>query len=392
MSAGSIKILLIEDNLAEARLLQEVLKGAKLKQFSLVHVKRLREGLNSLVDDRFDVVLLDLTLPDSQGLDSLKPILHRAPGIPIVVLTNTNDDELAIAAVRQGAQDYLVKRQVNTEVLVRSLMYAIERRRVMETLREVNQALENRILEQTAELIKAKELNQLKSEFVSMISHDFRSPLNSILLSTGLLEERADRLSEERRLTHFQLIHSAIHNMARLLDEISLIAQADSGNLKCKREPLDLEPFCRKLIRELQVNLSDRHQLNFSIQGELPPTLWDETLLRHILSNLLSNAIKYSPDGGVVQFDLIAEAKTVIFRIQDQGIGIPSSEQPELFQPFNRAKNVGTIPGTGLGLAIVKRCVEAYNGTIAVESEVGTGSTFTVILPFLTGELSHQFK
>jgi signal transduction histidine kinase len=214
-----------------------------------------------------------------------------------------------------------------------------------------------------------------------MISHDFRSPLNSILLSTGLLEEHADRLSEERKLTHFQLIHSAIQNMARLLDEISLIAKADSGNLKCHREPLDLEPFCRKLVSEMQINLSDRHQLHFSIQGELHSTLWDETLLRHILSNLLSNAIKYSPDGGVVQFELIGQKKTVTFRIQDQGIGIPQVNQPELFQPFIRAKNVGTIPGTGLGLAIVKRCVEACKGTITVESKVGIGSTFTVVLP-----------
>ncbi|HEY9804954.1 MAG TPA: response regulator, partial [Candidatus Obscuribacterales bacterium] len=123
MPASTIRVLLIEDNLAEARLLQEILQVPKFKQFHLRHVKRLAEALAQLQQNHFDAILLDLTLPDSQGLASLPPLLHQAPSLPIVVLTNTNDDDLAIAAVRQGAEEYLVKRQVNAELLTRSLCY-----------------------------------------------------------------------------------------------------------------------------------------------------------------------------------------------------------------------------------------------------------------------------
>ncbi|HEY9637851.1 MAG TPA: response regulator, partial [Coleofasciculaceae cyanobacterium] len=131
-----MNILLIEDNLAEARLLQEVLKGTVLSRFNLVHVKRLGEAIMHLQTDNFDVILLDLTLPDSYGLASLDSIIQYAPTLPIVVLTNTNDDELAVEAVRHGAQDYLVKRQMNQDILVRSLRYAIERKQAAEALRQ----------------------------------------------------------------------------------------------------------------------------------------------------------------------------------------------------------------------------------------------------------------
>ena len=378
-----MKVLIVEDNLAEARLLQELLLGAKVKQFQFSHVKRLQDALSCLQQELFDAILLDLTLPDSQGLGSLAPLMHQAPSVPIVVLTNTNDDELAIAAVRQGAQDYLVKRQVNAELLVRSLCYAIERKQVAESLRQINQALTEQVQERTQELVKAKELNQLKSEFVSMLSHDFRTPLNSILLSTGLLQNNPDQLTDEKKLTHFQLIRSAITNMAHLLDEVSMIGRAESGQLHYHLVPLDLESFCRSLLEELQLSAGSQHRLQFTSQGSLQQAIWDEHLLRHILINLLANAIKYSPAGGLVHFELIGQEQAVIFRVQDQGIGIPLADQTELFQPFHRASNVDTIPGTGLGLAIAKKCVEAYKGTITVNSEPGVGTTFTVKLPII---------
>ncbi|MBD2292414.1 hybrid sensor histidine kinase/response regulator [Anabaena sphaerica FACHB-251] len=379
-----VKILLIEDNLAEARLLQEFLKQAQSKEFSLVHVQRLRDAFHELNQQTYDVILLDLTLPDSQGLSSLPLLISQAPSTPIVVLTNTNDEELAIEAVRQGAQDYLVKRQVNPDVLVRSVQYAIARKQVLEQLRTVNQTLENRVEERTAQLEKAQELYQFKSEFVSMLSHDIRNPLNTILLAAGLLQNNDDKLTKEKKFNHLQMIRSAIKNMAQLLDEVTFIGKADSGKLQSQLSQLDLEAFCHQILEDIHLTALEKHILiEFTSLGDFSHSLWDEGLLRHILGNLLNNAIKYSHPESKVKFELIRQDKTVTFKIQDWGIGISKRDQSQLFVPFHRGENVGSISGTGMGLAIVKKCVEAHGGEILVDSQVGVGTTFTVTLPLM---------
>ena len=384
MSESPVKILLIEDDVAEARLLQEILKSFNLTLFSLTHVKRLQEALERLKEDHFDVILLDLTLPDSQGLTSLELLVERFPHLPIVVLTNTNDDRLAIEAVRQGAQDYLVKRHINIDVLVRSLQYAIERQRVSDLLRETNENLVNQIKQKTAELMKAKEINQLQSELVSMFSHDFRTPITTVLSCAELLQNKSDRLSEEKKVYLFEMLRNASKNMVQLLDEVLLVGKTDSGTLECKLSELDLETFCCQLVEELQINADKKHiELIFISDRNLKSSLWDANLLRHILGNLLANAIKYSPEHSKVKFELIAKEQQVIFRIQDWGIGIPTSDLQYLFEPFHRASNVGKTPGTGLGLAIVKSCVETHQGQIEINSEVNVGTTVTVTLPII---------
>lgn len=170
LNAGqkAIAILLIEDDLAEARLIQEILRNFDLNQFVLTHVQRLQTGLNRLKQEQFDLILLDLTLPDSQGLSSVELLVQNFSHLPIVVLTNTNDNQLAIEAVRRGAQDYLVKRKINIDVLVRSIQYAIERQKASDLLRETNENLTNQIQQKTSELMKAKEINHFQSELVSM--------------------------------------------------------------------------------------------------------------------------------------------------------------------------------------------------------------------------------
>lgn len=379
-----IKILLIEDDIVEARLIQEILKSFNLNEFCLTHVKRLQTGIQRLRQEKFDLVLLDLTLPDSQGLASVELLVQNFSHLPIVVLTNTNDNRLAIEAVKRGAQDYLVKRNINIDVLVRSIQYAIERQKASDLLRETNENLTNQIQQKTAELMKAKEINHFQSELVSMFSHDFRSPLTTVLSCAELLQNKSDHLSEDKKVYLFQMLRNASKNMVQLLDEVLLVGRTDADTFQCNLTDLNLELFCLELVEDLQFS-ADKKQIKimFEPQGIIKPTAWDQSLLRHILGNLLANAVKYSPEGKQVKFELIPQEQEIIFRIQDWGIGIPAADHQNLFQPFHRASNVGRIPGTGLGLAIAKSCVEAHQGRIKIDSQVNEGTTVTVVLPLL---------
>jgi PAS domain S-box-containing protein len=249
-----------------------------------------------------------------------------------------------------------------------------------------------------AEILKAlereRELSELRSGFVSLVSHEFRTPLTAIQSSAELLERYKHKLSDEKKQNHHRRIQNAVQRMTQLLEDVLTIGKAEAGKLKFTPSPMDLVAFCHDLVESLQISAKPQHKINFVAVGDGSDAQMDEKLLAHILTNLLSNAIKYSPDGGMVQFDLIcnrlwrcplggatSDRSWAIFRIQDSGIGIPPEDVEHLFESFGRASNVGAIPGTGLGLAIVKKCVDLHGGQITVESEIGAGTTFTVTLP-----------
>ncbi|HSD82643.1 MAG TPA: GAF domain-containing protein, partial [Anaerolineae bacterium] len=230
-------------------------------------------------------------------------------------------------------------------------------------------------------LEQERELNNLKSRFVSLTSHEFRTPLTVILSSTEMLEHYYTRWTEDRRQEYFRRIKTAVKYMSTLLNDILIIGKAEAGKLEFLPAPFDLLKFCRELVEEMQLTDQARHTLIFESTVECPQVQADERLLRHILSNLLSNAFKYSPEGSVIQFELTCQKEQVVFRIQDHGIGIPSEDQARLFETFHRASNARTIAGTGLGLAIVKRSVESHGGAVTIASQVNVGTTVTVVLP-----------
>ncbi|QDL11731.1 histidine kinase [Brasilonema octagenarum UFV-E1] len=244
-----------------------------------------------------------------------------------------------------------------------------------------------------ASLYKEKELNELKSRFVSMTSHEFRTPLSTILSSSELLEHYRHKWTEEKQLSHLHRIQTSVKRMTEMLNNVLVIGKVEAGKLDFKPMPFDLVEYCHYLVEELQLNVNNQHAINFSSQSDSMPCCMDEKLLGHILGNLLSNAIKYSPTGTTVRFSLTFENALAVFRIQDQGIGIPPADLPHLFESFHRATNVGNIQGTGLGLAIVKNCVETHHGEITVKSEIGLGTLFTVTLPlnnYIPSEASHD--
>jgi len=238
-------------------------------------------------------------------------------------------------------------------------------------------------------LAKEKELNQLKSSFISMVSHEFSKPLSAIVLSSELLERYAHKVSEEQKTKYFRRIHAATKRMTELLDEVLIIGKAEAGQLKCQPTFVVLEEFCRELVEEMHLSLGQQCPIVFTSTDEATDACMDENLLRHILGNLISNAAKYSPPTSTIHLNLVRDNDVVVFQIQDQGIGIPVEDQQRLFDSFYRATNVGTIPGTGLGLAIVKKCVDAHQGQISVTSQVDVGTTFIVTLPLHTPPVAY---
>ncbi|HEY9667223.1 MAG TPA: PAS domain S-box protein, partial [Coleofasciculaceae cyanobacterium] len=235
-------------------------------------------------------------------------------------------------------------------------------------------------------LSKEKELGDLKSRFISITSHEFRTPLTTIVSTAELLEYY--NWTKEEQVEQLHLIQDAVQHLLQLLDDLLFIGTAEAGQVRFNPEPLDLKEFCQGLVAEIQQGMGLKpnpkgieHKLTFASRGVNFFACIDKKLLRQLLSNLLFNAIKYSPAGGLIQFELTCQDDKAIFHIQDQGIGIPREDLPRLFEFFYRAKNVGAIAGTGLGLAIVKTCVDLHRGDITVQSEVGVGTQFTVSLP-----------
>ncbi|RUR84457.1 ATP-binding protein [Chlorogloeopsis fritschii PCC 9212] len=232
-----------------------------------------------------------------------------------------------------------------------------------------------------AALVKEKQLNKFKSQIITTISHEYRTPLASILASASTLKQNKDKLDEFKQQRFLEIIEQKTRHLSKLVDDMLVIDQLELDKAKFKPIVLDLRQLFSDLLEEQRQIASDRHKLIFRNTGNHQGFWGDRGLLRLIFSNLMSNAIKYSPQGGNVEFHLINKNSQVIFYVQDEGIGIPIQDRANLFQSFSRGSNVDTIPGTGLGLAITKACVELHGGSIALESQIQQGTKVTVSLP-----------
>ena len=235
-------------------------------------------------------------------------------------------------------------------------------------------------------LAQQKELSELKLRFFSMVSHEFRTPLSVILGSAQLLLDSHQPWTADRKEKNLRRIQSSAKLMVQLLTDILTLTRAEAGKLEFKPESVDLEAFCLNLIEDLECSSLATHSFQLISQCDYSHAQLDEKLLYSILSNLLSNAVKFSPQGGTIQLILSCDRDTIIFQVCDQGMGISSTDQDSLFEPFYRGQKANAIAGTGLGLAVVKKCVDLQNGKILVDSQEGVGTTFTVKIPRLVDD------
>ncbi len=236
-------------------------------------------------------------------------------------------------------------------------------------------------------LEREKELSQLKSNFVSMVSHEFRTPLGIIQSSAELLREFHSRMQSNERDEQLDSIARNTRRMARMMEDILVLSRLEAGKLEFQPAPLDLNAFCTRAVDEVLSTTANRCRIELSLKSILPEAAADERLLGHILTNLLSNAVKYSEPGATVHLTVEREGRDAVCIVRDDGIGIPEEDQQRLFKAFHRGSNVGTRPGTGLGLLLVKHCTELHGGKVLVESQTGRGTIVTVTLPIFDANL-----
>ncbi|MBL9127283.1 MAG: PAS domain S-box protein [Verrucomicrobiales bacterium] len=233
-------------------------------------------------------------------------------------------------------------------------------------------------------LRKERELSQLKTSFVSLVSHEFRTPLEIILSSGEILERYHDRLGLEQRTRQLRAITASVRRMAHMMNEVLLLGRFDAGRMEFHPAPIDLAAFCERIADDIAAATDHRCPIHLDLGGDLAEAAGDEALLGHIFTNLLSNAVKYSPPSSPVHFRLRRIDGEAVFRVEDRGLGIPLADRERLFSAFHRGSNVGQAPGSGLGLVIVRRCTDLHQGVLSWDSVEGTGTWFEVRIPLWT--------
>ncbi len=260
-----------------------------------------------------------------------------------------------------------------------------QRKLAEEQIHEINEDLERKIRERTLELTKSLEremsLNEMKSRFVSMASHEFRTPLTAILSSISLIERYKMQDQEEKRHKHVERIKSSIHNLTDILNDFLSLDKLEQGKIEIQSLHFNLQEFIEDIIIEMDGMLKKKNQEIIFLYNGPPEVKQDKKILRSVILNLLSNAVKYSPEGKIIQIEVKENTENVFIAVMDEGIGIPLEAQKDLFTKFFRAANAANIQGTGLGLNIVQKYVELLDGNITFSSNEYQGSTFTVEFP-----------
>jgi signal transduction histidine kinase len=407
-----VRILLVEDSASDAALLQESLAQTGLETFEFTHVETWADALQCLGQQAFDVLLLDLSLPDISGRETFLRARAEAPHLPIVVLTGQANEADGLEAVRQGIQDYLVKGQADARQIVRVIRYAIERKRVEDALKDTedalreserqlivaNQDLERRVAERTASLEET--INDLE-DFSHSITHDLRAPLRAIRSFAEILRDDCGQCGQPQAQEHIDRIVTAASRMDKLIQDVLQYSRVARSEMRLV--PVDVEKLLRGIIETYPA--FQPPSVEIQIQGPLPRVLGNEAALTQCFSNLLGNAIKFvapgtrpevriwaeqvNTDGGLKNETPHAEgtkqkpengtpvhAPLLFARLwfADNGVGIPKEAQERIFRMFQRLDR--SYDGTGVGLTVVRKAIEKMGGRVGLESEPGNGSRF----------------
>ncbi|TNC97092.1 MAG: Signal transduction histidine kinase [Stygiobacter sp.] len=371
-----IRVLLLEDDPADARLVDLMLRKAPRTVFSVEICSKLAQAVERLAQGGFNVVLADLSLPDSSGLATLKALTDAAPDMAVVVLTGNDDDAQAIEALKHGAQDYLVKGRDDGFILSRVVRYAVERKNAEQALREARD--------------KAEEAAQVKSLFLATVGHEIRTPLNGIL---GMARLLLDTALDQRQKVFAETVVSSGELLLGLVNDILDFSRLEADGLTLETTSFDL----LNMVEDIRLLMAPRAaDKGLTLGCRFPPEVQrqvsgDPLRLRQVLLNLVGNAIKFTANGSVmIEVATEAAAGMVRFTVSDTGIGIPEEARDILFNEFSQADSsvARRYGGAGLGLAICKRLVTLMGGAIGYDSSPGSGTQFWFRIPFTDAVLA----
>ncbi len=356
-----INVLLIEDEPPDAEIVHYLAADARDINLKITDARSLSSALDLLRAENFDLILSDLGLPDSRGIETFIKINTASPDVPVVLLTGLSDRELAATVVRSGAQDYLVKGEIDSSLLSKAVRYALERHRMLTELRTNLRAV--KMLETEREII------------LSMFAHDIK---NAIMPTSWILSKMISGKDVARE--DLVPIKESIISAENMLADFIAFSRLATKEYKPVREAFDIKAAIRKQVEIFRPQAEEKGlKISCSFSEEPFPAInADGPMVERVISNLIENAVKYTPGSGKVDITVRRMGSGILVKVQDTGIGIPEEHIPYIFNAFYRAP--GTEKGSGLGLAIARMIVKGHGGKIWVESSAGKGSTFSFTL------------
>jgi signal transduction histidine kinase len=373
MNKKPLQVLLVEDNAGDARLIREMFRTESAGSFELTHLLRLSEAVIHLAEGGVDIVLLDMGLPDGHGLDTVRRAHAAAPGVPLIVLTGMDDEVLAAQAMKEGAQDYLIKGQIENRALPRVLRYAIERHR----------------MQAETDLLRKRQL-QLKDEFLSHVSHELRSPLTAIYQFVSiLLDGLAGELNPEQR-EYLQITLKNSRQLKSMIDDLLEVTRVQAGKPIIESQVTSIPDLIADTITTLQETAAAKGiTLSTDIAPQVPSAYADPTRVRQILIILVDNALKFTPANGVVKVQgrvFEKDPRFLLLEVSDSGCGIHPDSTEQIFERLYQAPDTGLAgrKGLGLGLHICKELVTRQGGQIWARSELGKGAILSFTLPIFS--------
>ena len=378
-----VRLMIIDDNPADADFAKEVLAEQFRPSFQVLVVDRISSALQVLEHDHtIDAVLLDLGLPDSQGMDSFIQLSLKYPSLPVVINTVLDDDEVALEAIRSGAQDYIVKDKIEGALLSRVIQHAIERKRLEEEKDRL-------VASEKSARLEAEKAISFRDDFLSIASHELKTPITTLILQAAVLKRALQKEANPtpeftaKILKELNVSERQYQRLSELTENLLDISRISSGRLGMSFSWMNLSELVSSVVAKMKIQIE---QAKCSLRVEIQPDVWgnwDVFRLEQVVVNLLTNALKYGK-GKPIFIQVNSDEKSAGFIIRDQGMGIAKEDQERIFKRFERLTRTKNFGGLGLGLYIVRQIVDAHGGSIQVESNCDEGAVFKLSLPLLT--------